>query len=313
MPIRLPPITDHASHILLEGLVDYAGLYPPAALAMSSAVRQYAQYRAAGSGWILGRFICPAQSLTAFSEAADPLLPRDAGAIPWRLSVTGSPDLAGDLAEIAAFGQRHRVCFEECGALVDAYERKVLSVHDVEHAAAVTPPEWLTYLEVPLDGDMEAIIAAIARVGKRAKLRMGGTTPDLIPPPSAVVRFLQACATHGVVAKATAGLHHPLRGTYRLTYAPDAASSRMYGFLNVALAAAHVHRGGSALETMQLLEESNAERIAFSDTHIVWHGPDHALTFTRDLLLQMRQQGLVSFGSCSFTEPVDESRALGWL
>ena len=196
---------------------------------------------------------------------------------------------------------------------MDAYERKVLSVHDVEHTAAVTPPEWLTYLEVPLDGDMEAIIAAIARVGKRAKLRMGGTTPDLIPPPSAVVRFLQACATHGVVAKATAGLHHPLRGTYRLTYAPDAASSRMYGFLNVALAAAHVHRGGSALETMQLLEESNAERIAFSDTHIVWHGPDHALTFTRDLLLQMRQQGLVSFGSCSFTEPVDESRALGWL
>ena len=58
MPIRLPPITDHASHILLEGLVDYAGLYPPAALAMSSAVRQYAQYRAAGSGWMLGRFVC---------------------------------------------------------------------------------------------------------------------------------------------------------------------------------------------------------------------------------------------------------------
>ena len=80
MPVRHPPLTDRASRILLEGLIDYAGLFAPAALAMPNAVRNYAHYRAAGTGWILGRFICPAQSLALFSERADPLLPRDAGA-----------------------------------------------------------------------------------------------------------------------------------------------------------------------------------------------------------------------------------------
>ncbi|WP_373059224.1 hypothetical protein [Gemmatimonas sp.] len=313
MPVRLPPLTDRASRLLLEGLVDYAGLYAPAALAMPNAVRNYAHYRASGSGWILGRFICPAQSLTLFSEKADPLLPRDAGAIPWRLSVTGSPDVASDLAEIAAFNQRHRVCFDECGAKVDAYEIKVTSVGDVERIAAAMPRELLTYLEVPLDGDVETLIAAIARAGKQAKVRMGGTTADLMPSPASVVRFFSACFAHGVTAKATAGLHHPLRGMYRLTYEPDAAIGRMYGFLNVALAVAHLASGGSDAEAIQLLEEADAGRIEFSDLHVAWHGPDRTLTFTRDVLQQMRQRGLVSFGSCSFTEPVDESRALGWL
>lgn len=313
MPVRLPPLTDHASRILLEGFVDYAGLFAPAALAMPTAVRNYAHYRAAGSGWILGRFICPAQSLKLFSEQADPLLPRDAGAIPWRLAVTGSPDLASDLAEIAAFNERHRVCFEECGAKVDTYELKATSVDDVERIASATPRQLLTYIEVPLDGDVETLIAAIARVGTRAKVRMGGTTADMMPAPASVVRFFSACLAHGVTAKATAGLHHPLRGTYRLTYEPDAATGRMYGFLNLMLAVTHLSSGGSDAEAIQLLEEADAARFEVSDLHVAWHGPERTLTFTRDVLQHTREQSLVSFGSCSFTEPVDESRALGWL
>jgi len=142
---------------------------------------------------------------------------------------------------------------------------------------------------------------------------MGGTTADMMPSPASVVRFFSACFAHGVTAKATAGLHHPLRGMYRLTYEPDAATGRMYGFLNVALAVAHLASGGGDTEAIQLLEEADAGRIEFSDLHVAWHGPDRTLTFTRDALQQMRQRGLVSFGSCSFTEPVDESRALGWL
>ena len=304
MPVPLPPLTDRASRILLEGLVDYAGLFPPAALAMPNAVRNYAHYRTAGSGYILGRFICPAQSLALFSDTADSLLPRDVGALPWRLSATASPDLASDLAAIAAFNPRHRARVGECGAT---------SVGDIERIAAATPPDLLTFIEIPLDGDIDAGIAAVARAGRHAKVRMGGTTADMVPSPDAVVRFFAACIVHGVTAKATAGLHHPLRGTYRLTYEPDAATGRMYGFLNVALAVAHLASGGSEAEAIALLEEADAGRIEFSDLHVAWHGPDRTLTFTRDALQQMRAQGLVSFGSCSFTEPVDESRALGWL
>ena len=313
MPVRQPPLTDRASRILLEGLIDYAGLFAPAALAMPNAVRNYAHYRAAGTGWMLGRFICPAQSLALFSEKADPLLPRDAGAIPWRLSVTASADLASDLAEIAAFNERHRVCFDECGAKVDGYEIKATSVSDIERINAAIPRNLPTYIEVPLDDDVNAHVAAIARVHRRAKARMGGTTSEMMPSAETVVQFFKACLAHGVTAKATAGLHHPLRGVYRLTYEPDAATGRMYGFLNVALAVAHLGNGGNDAEAVQLLEEADAGRIEFNDLHVAWHGPDHTITLTRDVLQRMRERGLLSFGSCSFTEPVDESRALGWL
>jgi hypothetical protein len=312
-PVRLPPTTERASRILLEGLIDYAGLFPPASLVMSNAVRNYAHYRASGAGWMLGRFICPASSLEQFSAAADPLLPRDAGAIPWRLSVTGSADLSADLTQVAAFNERHRVCFEECGARVDAIELRVAAIDDVDRIAQAVPADLTAYLEVPLDGDIAAYIAAIARVGRRAKIRTGGTTADMIPDAARVVRFFSACLEHGVVAKATAGLHHPVRGLYRLTYEADAATGRMYGFLNMALVTALLGSGGSEREALLLLEESDAGAFEFNDLHVAWHGPDETRTFSRDVLQQTRERGMVSFGSCSFTEPVDESRALGWL
>jgi hypothetical protein len=44
---------------LLEGLIDYAGLFPPAALSMQDAVRNYARYREGEYAWALGKFIVP--------------------------------------------------------------------------------------------------------------------------------------------------------------------------------------------------------------------------------------------------------------
>ncbi len=312
MPVRLPPVTEHAARVLLEGLVDYAGLFPPAALSMPPAVRNYAHYRAGGTGWMLGRFVCPANALTLFSQLADPLLPRDAGAIPWRLSVTGSGDAAVDLDAIAAFNERHRVCFDECGAIVDAYEAKVGSVADIDALHATMPRELTLYLEVPSASSHE-LIPRVAQTGRRAKLRTGGITPDAFPSPEAIITFLRLCAQHNVVAKATAGLHHPLRGAYRLTYDADAVVGRMYGYLNVFLAAALVLDGGEPGEAVRLLEESDASTLTFEESCVRWRGPDRLVTLGRGLLQRAREQLLVSFGSCSFTEPTDEIRALGWI
>src|SRR5438445_13553439 len=48
---------------LLEGVIDYAGLFPPAKLPMEQAIRNYARYRREQEGWMLGRFLCPASRL----------------------------------------------------------------------------------------------------------------------------------------------------------------------------------------------------------------------------------------------------------
>jgi hypothetical protein len=110
---------------------------------------------------------------------------------------------------------------------------------------------------------------------------------------------------HGVVFKATAGLHHALRGAYRLTYAPDAASAPMYGYLNVLLATAALQAGASAAEAETLLTLADPAALVLHDGTVTWGG--HEFTVSQ---LHATRARLVSFGSCSFQEPVEEFDAL---
>lgn len=313
MPVRQPPVTDLAVRVLLDSIVDYAGLFPPASVSMATAVRNFAHYRASESGWMLGRFVCPASALEQFSRDAEMYLPRDAGAIGWQLSVTGSGDIVQDMAAIAAFNERHRVCFDESCATVDAYEVKVNNIEDVQRVHEQVPVTMCTYIEVPLSSDPTPIVEAVAAIGRRAKMRTGGITPDAFPRSEHVARFLIACAHTGVVAKATAGLHHPLRDAYRLTYEEQAPHAMMYGYINVFLATALVGSGAPMRDVVAMLEERDASHITFDTTQCHWSGGSKQYSLDRAFLAQMRDRGLVSFGSCSFTEPVSETRALGWL
>ena len=63
---------------LLAGLVDYAGLFPPAALDMEAAVAEYARRRRAPEAWMLGRFVAPAARLVELGRAAAPRCPSPA-------------------------------------------------------------------------------------------------------------------------------------------------------------------------------------------------------------------------------------------
>ncbi len=314
MPARLPPLTERAVRVLFESIVDYAGLFPPASLPMNFAVRNYAHYRAGGNAWMLGRFICPITALEEFSQRADAFLPRDAGAIPWRLSAISSGDVAADLVAIAAFNARHRVCFDEVAAVVDTYEVRAQSTVDVMRLDAAIPSELVTYVELATVPDPTPLIHAVARSGRRVKLRMGGVTADAFPVSDDVVRFLAVCMAANVPVKATAGLHHPLRGAFRLTYDPHAAQESMFGFVNLFLAAAHLASGGSVESTRELLVEQHMGSIVCSESSISWQDSNGEIHhFDRALLQRIREHTMTSFGSCSFLEPVDESRAMGLL
>ncbi|MBE0564871.1 MAG: hypothetical protein IH621_02865, partial [Krumholzibacteria bacterium] len=63
-----------AFRAFMEGLIDYAGLFPPAGLDMPAAVAGYAAHRTLPEAWMLGRFIAPAEALPAFAAAAAPHL-----------------------------------------------------------------------------------------------------------------------------------------------------------------------------------------------------------------------------------------------
>lgn len=84
-----------ARHAFLAGLIDYAGLFPPATLALEPALATYARHRAEPEAWMLARFIVPAADLEALGGALGNAQP---GA-PLRLSVLGLPGPTAEAAE----------------------------------------------------------------------------------------------------------------------------------------------------------------------------------------------------------------------
>lgn len=297
------------TRILLAELIDYAGLFPPAQLDMAGAVRAYAGYRDGASSWMLGRFIAPAAHLDEFEHAAAGLLPAYAADAPWRLSVLTNGS-AEDLERIDAFNARHSHPAEGL-AVVDTIETKAGSVEAIDKLFQSSRDGTTMYIEIPIADDPADLIAAIGGGGARAraKVRTGGVTGDAFPPPDQLARFIRACVDAGVPFKATAGLHHPLRGAYRLTYADDSERGAMYGFLNVFLAAAFATRGLPLADIESLLQTSDPAALTFDDSGATWR--DHRLDL--DDLRHARLRVATTFGSCSFTEPVADLHSLRLL
>jgi hypothetical protein len=293
---------------LLEGLIDYAGLFPPAALGMEDAVANYATYRRGPFGWMLGRFIVPSTRLGEFEQAAASRVPSGAGAGPmaWRLSMLGSGDLVADAAAIESFNGTHE------GARIDALETN----YDPE-AIVIDVPGVMLWFEVTPGPSLGAALWQIAAAGHGVKLRTGGVTPDLIPPTQAVAQVLFGCARTGVRMKATAGLHHPIRAPHRLTYADDSPTALMHGFINLFVAAAvarelvlHGYPDPEAQATIAaVLDEADPNAFEWDDDGVTWR--EHRVDASE--LTAMRQQSARSFGSCSFEEPIEDLRQLGLL
>lgn len=270
---------------LLTELIDYAGLFPPAGLDMATAVRNYASYLSSRYSWMAGRFIVPAGRLEEFEKAASPYTGRN----DWKLSILGAPT--------APLPGR--------GYAVDAIEIRADRVKDIH-----PPGPAVTYFEVsPSAPRLEAMIEAIAKAGARAKIRTGGLTADAFPDIPLVARFLSLCQRAGVAFKATAGLHHPVRGVHPFTYEPDSSRGTMYGFLNVFLAAAMIFAGASEQDAARVLDERSPDAFRFDDESISWQ----SFRLTREQIQRAREKFAISFGSCSFEEPANELLALGLI
>jgi hypothetical protein len=286
---------------LLSGIVDYAGLFPPAGLDMATAVRNYALYRHDEAAWMLGRFVVPVAKLDDLALEIRAL--DDQACDEWQISALLGADVEKDLAAIDTFNEDLNET-----ARVDTLEGKLTTPDAIARAAALVGKRFALFAEVPLEPDPQPLVEAIAAAGVNAKMRTGGVTPDAFPSPRQIVRFMRRCAAAHVPFKATAGLHHPIRAEHRLTYASDAPSGAMYGYLNVFLTAALLPELTDD-EAAALLEERDPAAIVVSRDAIRWR--EHELR--ADQANVAREQIASSFGSCSFREPVDDLRALSLL
>ncbi len=297
-----------ALRTLLSGSIDYAGLFPPAGLDMAAAVANYHAYLGGPHAWALGRFVVPAGRIGELESAAAGLLPPSPSPAPWRVAALLGADPAADMRALGELNCRHAA--EGEGAVAaDVVEGKADSPDAVERLLGQVPPYLQAYVEIPIGRDPAPLIAAIGRGKGRAKVRTGGVTAEAFPAASDLVRFVRACLSARVPFKATAGLHHPLRAEYRLTYEPDSARGTMFGFLNLFLTTAFLAAGLDAGDAVLLLEERDQGAIRFDESGVEWKGRRLDL----DAIRRSREQGIVSFGSCSFTEPIGDLESLGLL
>jgi hypothetical protein len=293
----------------LTGFIDYAGLFPPAELSMADAVRSYAEYRNGPDHELRGRFVVPASRMDEFSAEALQYLDRGDGSVPWCLSVLVDGDAATARRSMMEFTANHMSGSGAGHALCDAVEVKAEDEIQIKAIANSFASPIKLFFEIGANGRVEQSLEMVARHGGAAKLRTGGIRPEAFPESESVIHFISACRRLGIPFKATAGLHHAICGMYPLTYESDGASNPMFGYLNLLLAAAFIRKGMTDRDARYVLEEKSMDEFHFHDVGVSWRGHD----LNRDDLRATRSQLLLSFGSCSFREPVDEARELGLI
>jgi len=83
----------------------------------------------------------------------------------------------------------------------------------------------------------------------------------------------------------------------------------MHGFLNVFLGAALLQCGISKEQLIGILDDTDAASFRFSGEFAHWR----TLFVNENDLAETRRHFAISFGSCSFEEPIRDLQALGLL
>lgn len=298
---------------LLRGLIDYAGFFPPASLSIPQALENYCEYQNSEYYWALGRLVVPVAKLNELVEQFTEDLFE-----PLRISVVmpAANDMTGFLAgldTIRDFNAEHKFY-----GLIDVIECKVESPAELATAHEACQDDHVAcFWELPLNDNLSPLVSALAeiksatgRLGNHAKIRTGSVVPGATPTVALVAKFISLCAQHRVGFKATAGLHHPVRSSHPLTYAADAPCDVMHGFLNVFVAATAAYGGMINVDSLsQILLTEQTREFQVEPSGIRWRDQ----FWTLDQITEARFNFGLSFGSCSFSEPIHDLVALGWL
>ena len=322
----------------MQGLIDYAGLFPPAGLPFEKALDNYINYQDHPSSWILSHFICPVRLLPEL-ENCRAILETDNV----QLSLSVLPESAETTrAYLELFERTLQQIFEfsqKMGrfARIYALEFKIspqfmtetsgsalhdffLKLFDKVYQTGSFPPRLFFELQKSphwaeqIDDFIEEIWSfnevlkgrKISSADRAAgiKIRCGGGTAADFPTTEEIARVISACAEKLILFKATAGLHHPMRHLNAST------QQWQHGFFNVFGAALMAYRYPlNTDEILMLLAEKDPKQFVFKGELFAYK---NWKLHTAEIQ-EIRSKYVISFGSCSFDEPRDDLIQLGLL
>lgn len=291
-----------------SALIDYAGLFPPATLPLRTALENYHNYLHSDDAWMLGSFIVPAALLDELRVELQ-RLPVLAEPLPVSVLVSNA---AIDLPVIKVFMETHASQIK-----IAALETKFLTETTIDPVLL----EFLrtqksapaVFVELVADSEWELLFPRAVEVLRSSagenklslafKLRCGGVSPDRIPSIDQVAQVIHGCASAAVPLKCTAGLHQPFRHIDENLQVP------FHGFFNLFFTGMLAFADSVSIETLlELLADEGSPVLATEDT-ISWLGYELDVNTIR----ACRTENIISFGSCSFTEPVLAAKHLGWI
>jgi hypothetical protein len=292
---------------LLDGPIDYAGLFPPAQKSIDDALNEYLRWMESEESWILNRFVCSTKDLghlaralerKGFSSDDDTALPVCAVGAPILDAADGPASLLYDLEQIRGYGVIE----------VEAYEIRLPTGKAGEGLVKRLKREkWDTidlYVEfgwgTEAEESMHEAASIIEELGFKA--RTGGTSADAFPSVTDVAGFIGLVTALEAPFKFTAGLHEPFP-----TEDKELGVHRQ-GFLNVLIA--------SALAMSQDLTRTELESILSADAKGFQFMEDEIITANHTLTLEEVEEWrdwFGGFGSCSVSEPLAGLKRLNLL
>lgn len=319
--------TDHVKPIIslkefCGGIIDYAGLFPPASLELAQAFHNFVFYRQGEYKWMLGRFIVPAKRLTELGNLLDDM--KIEGTVPLSVLGTGSENtgefrelLKNDTEEISKFVSKYPAAVS-----VDAFELRLppdlfVSEDNSELIKTMTGVSASlenvlgrnipVFFEVNLTKNYEAEIIRTAESigalnrGCGYKLRTGGIEAKAFPEPEVIAFAIMTCCEFDVPMKCTAGLHHPIR------HYNEEVKANMHGFMNVFAAGILAYTSNlDETEIIEVLTDEDPYEFMFTESGLTWN--ENEITIGE--IKSAREKFMLSYGSCSFDEPIDDLRSL---
>jgi len=327
----------------MNGLIDYAGLFPPADLPLNEAIEEYVSQLKSNNSSMLSRFIIHTSKLNDLEQ----FLPLFSDLDALRLSVLGgggnSDDdylnkITGNIADITKFREKHGEKIEidviECKMPSNSPSRKtmvevttLLNENGLTHYHEFLKlPEINMNYSTDVDESIwdEEIVPTVELLSKMKntgiKLRCGGVVKEAFPTVEQIAAMIQTCVIAEVPMKFTAGLHHPIR------HFAEEYDEYMHGFINTfgaGIFATTFPKPNNLQEKYRMfillshmIDDQNAENFSFTNNSLIWKvGDDRDTEFEIDdeKIKTAREKNMISYGSCSFQEPIDDLSQLGWM